>query len=217
MRLNKTYKYLIWDFDGTINDTSPGIYATFTTVLKHFGVDARGMDLSEHIGPPLTYSYTKLLGEKLCDEAIALHCKVFADTNAAQNSRLYDGIVDVLNKIKQTGRYMMAIASSKYQPHAEESLAYHRISQYFACVYGQTESRGYKSEVIRQLIADNGWNKADCLMIGDTLHDVNGANDNGVDVVGVTYGFGKREDLQKSRVVALADSPDEILELLNLQ
>lgn len=216
MKLNKTYKYLIWDFDGTINNTSPGIYATFTAVLKHFGVDATGMDLSEHIGPPLTYSYTKLLGERLCDEAIALHCKIFAETNAAENSHLYDGVLEVLNTIKNSQKYVMSIASSKYQPHAVESLAYHKISQYFQYVYGQTETRGYKAEVIRQLVSDNGWDKSECLMIGDTMHDINGANDNGIDVIGVTYGFGKREDLEKSRVVALADSPREILELLNL-
>ena len=214
MKLNKHYKYIIFDFDGTINNTAQGIYDTFTAVLAHFGVDASGIDLSCHIGPPLSDSYTHLLGKELCDDAIELHKKVFADSNALYKSVLYDGIVDVLEQLTQSGKYTLAIASSKYEPHAVESLAYYKIDKYFCCVYGQTERRGFKEEVLRQLIDDNGWNRADCLMIGDTLHDVEGAHLNGIDVVAVTYGFGKRDELEKSHPIALCDKPTDILKLL---
>lgn len=214
MKKFEKYKYIIWDFDGTINNTSPGIYATFSAVLKHFGIDASGMDLSEHIGPPLEYSYTKLVGEANCSEAIALHRKVFAESNAAQNSFLYDGIVDVLDKLLASGKFVMSIASSKYEPHAVESLQYLKLSKYFTYVYGQTERRGYKADVLRQLIDDNGFDRSHCLMIGDTLHDVQGAVDNGIDVVGVTYGFGKKQDLLSNRTVAIVDSPSQIADLL---
>ena len=94
------------------------------------------------------------------------------------------------------------------------SLKYHRIDGYFDAVYGQTEQRGFKAEVLRQLVADNGWNVKDCLMIGDTLHDVDGANACGIDVVAVTYGFGKRNDLANSCALALCDTPTDILKLL---
>ncbi|MCH5156766.1 MAG: HAD hydrolase-like protein [Clostridiales bacterium] len=213
-KLTKQYKYIIFDFDGTINNTSPGIYATFTKVLAHFGVDAATVDLSRHIGPPLTDSYTHLVGAERCDEAIELHKGVFAADRAAENSYLYDGIVDVLKALRQSGKFTMAIASSKYEPHAVESLKYHRIEQYFDCVYGQTEKRGFKAEVLRQLVEDNGWDVTQCLMIGDTLHDVEGAHANGIDVVAVTYGFGKRDELANSHPIALCDRPSDILKLL---
>lgn len=214
MKLKKNYKYVIFDFDGTINNTSPGIYATFTEVLNHFGVDASKVDLSRHIGPPLNDSYTHLVGSDRCDEAIKLHKKVYADNNALYNSFLYDGIVDVLEKLHASGKYTLAIASSKYEPHAIESLAYHKIGKYFASVYGQTESRGFKEEVLRQLIDENGWNRSDCIMIGDTLHDVEGAHANGIDVVAVTYGFGKRDELVSAKPIAVCNTPSEILSLL---
>ncbi|MCH5152390.1 MAG: HAD hydrolase-like protein [Clostridiales bacterium] len=213
-KLEKHYKYIIFDFDGTINNTSPGIYSTFTKVLAHFGVDASTVDLSRHIGPPLSDSYTHLVGKERCDEAIELHKKIFADDNAAENSFLYDGIVDVLDKLRHSGKYVMAIASSKYEPHAITSLKYHNIGQYFDFVYGQTEKRGFKAEVLRQLIDDNGWDRTQCLMIGDTLHDVDGAHANGIDVVAVTYGFGKKDELEQAKPIALCDSPLEILNLL---
>ena len=213
-KLAKQYKYVIFDFDGTINNTSPGIYATFTKVLEHYGVDASKLDLSEHIGPPLTDSYTRLLGADRCNEAIELHKKVYDEMNAIENSFLYDGIVDVLEQLKNSGKYVLAIASSKYQPHALTSLKYHKLTKYFSYVYGQTEKRGFKEEVLRQLIDDNGFDRAQCLMIGDTLHDVEGAHANGIDVVAVTYGFGKREDLEKHGVLALCDTPQDIATLL---
>ena len=213
-KLTKNYKYIIFDFDGTVNNTSPGIYATFTKVLAHFGVDASTVDLSRHIGPPLDDSYTHLVGKERCDEAIELHKKVFAEDNAAENSFLYDGIVDVLDKLRQSGKYTLAIASSKYEPHAITSLQYHKIGHFFHFVYGQTDKRGFKEEVLRQLIDDNGFDRAQCLMIGDTLHDVEGAHANGIDVVAVTYGFGKRDELIEAHPIALCDSPKDILKIL---
>ena len=213
MKLKKDYKYIIFDFDGTINNTSPGIYATFTAVLTHFGVDVSKVDLSRHIGPPLSDSYTHLVGSNRCEEAIKLHKQVYDANNALYNSFLYDGIVDVLEKLTAAG-YTLAIASSKFQPHAVESLAYHKIGKYFSCVYGQTEKRGFKAEVLRQLIDDNGWNRADCLMIGDTLHDVDGARANGIDVVAVTYGFGKTDELKAAKPIAICEKPQDILKLL---
>lgn len=214
MNSNKKYKYIIFDFDGTINNTSPGIYSTFTKTLAHFGVDAKNVDLSEHIGPPLSYSYAELLGEELIDEAIAFHCKTFAEDNAAQNSFLYEGITEVLEKLVNRG-YKLYIASSKYEPHAVESLKYHKISQYFCGVYGQTETRGYKAEVIRQLVEKEGLDKNLCLMIGDTLHDLNGAKDNGIDAAAVSYGFGKTEALKSAQPIVMFDSCREILGFLN--
>lgn len=214
MKLAKDYKYIIFDFDGTVNNTSPGIYATFTEVLSHYGIDASAIDLSRHIGPPLSDSYTHLVGADRCNEAISLHRQVYADIDALHNSFLYDGIVEVLDNLVSSGKYTLAIASSKYQPHAEESLAYHKIDKYFACVYAQTESRGFKAEVLRQLIDDNGWDRSQCLMIGDTLHDVDGAHANGIDVVAVTYGFGVADELAAAKPVAICDKPQDILDLL---
>ena len=213
-KLSKCYRYIIFDFDGTINNTAPGIYATFTKVLEYYGVDATKLDLSEHIGPPLTDSYTRLLGADRCNEAIDLHKKVYDEINAIENSFLYDGIIEVLERLQSSGKYVLTIASSKYEPHAIKSLKYHKLTKFFSYVYGQTEQRGFKAEVLRQLIDDNGWDRASCLMIGDTLHDVEGAHTNTIDVVGVTYGFGKRDELAKAGVLALCDNPRQIAELL---
>lgn len=207
------YKYIIFDFDGTINDTSEGIYHTFRKVLGILKIDCSDVDFSRHIGPPLEFSYTKLCGEALCPKAIELHKKVYAEDNALAQSRLYDGIRETLAALKNEG-YVLSIASSKYQPHAEASVALYNLQGYFDFVYGQNEKRGFKAEVLRQLIADNGWDKKLCLMIGDTPYDIDGAHQNGVDAMAVTYGFGKIDELEVSAPEYFANSPKEILLLL---
>lgn len=213
MKLSKAYRYLIFDFDGTVNNTAPGIFATFTEVLAHFGVDAAAVDLSRHIGPPLVESYTQLVGAERCSEAIELHKQVYARNHAAENSFLYPGIREALEALQSSG-YTLAIASCKYQPHAEQSLRFHKLEGYFAAVYGQTDGRSTKSEVLRQLVRDEGWDPSLCLMIGDTLHDLGGARACGIDAMAVTYGFGKEQELAAFGPVAMASSPREIAELL---
>lgn len=213
-KLNKNYKYLIFDFDGTINDTSEGIYATFTAVLKHFGIDAADVDLTPHIGPPLKYSYTCLVGEEHCDEAIALHAKAFAELNAVAMSKPYEGAIELLSKLKKSGKYVLSLASCKYQPHLDASLKVFGLDKYFDHAYAQTDARQFKAEVINALITDFGYDRKQCLMIGDTLNDIDGAVANGIDVVAVAYGFGKREELERTNAVAICDSVDELAELL---
>lgn len=207
------YKYLIFDFDGTVNDTSEGIYFTFKRVLDIMGVDYSNVDFARHIGPPLEHSYTELVGKERRDEGIALHRKVYAECNALQKSRLYDGIRETLCALKNAG-YKLAVASSKYEPHALESIKIHGLSDVFEIVYGQNEKRGFKAEVLRQLVADNGWEKEQCLMIGDTPYDIDGAHENGLDAMAVTYGFGKLDELEKSHAEFTAHSPQEIAQLL---
>ena len=207
------YKYLIFDFDGTINDTSEGIFFTFRRVLELMGVECENVDFTRHIGPPLEYSYGLLVGEARRDEGIELHRKVFAESNAKDKSRLYDGIVQTLLALKRGG-YKLAVASSKYEPHVLESIQTLGLADIFDVVYGQNEKRGYKSEVLRQLVEDNGWKKSQCLMIGDTPYDVDGAHENGIDAMAVTYGFGKIDELANSHAELTAHSPQEIAQIL---
>ncbi|MCM1290087.1 MAG: HAD hydrolase-like protein [Corallococcus sp.] len=210
----KNYKYLIFDFDGTINDTSEGIYHTFKKVLDIMGVGYDGVDFDRHIGPPLEFSYTELVGADRMNDGIALHRKIFAEDNAVNMSRLYDGIENALRQLKNYG-FVLSVASSKYQPHAISSIERFGLKDFFASVYGQTEKRGFKSEVLRQLIADHSWDKSRCIMIGDTRYDVDGAHENGIDAMAVTYGFGKVDELKAAKPEMVACSPAEIVKLLS--
>ena len=211
--LKSNYKYLIFDFDGTINNTAPGITATFKKTLDLYGIDYSNVDFNKHIGPPLEHSFKELVGGDNWQEALDTFRKIFEETNALRNSTLYPNIQQLLTLLKQKG-YVLSIATSKYEPFAIESLHYLNINQHFDVLYGQNQRRGYKNEILRQLIADHGWDKADCLMIGDTCYDVDGAKANGLDVVAVSYGFEDRATLVAHNPNAVVDTVSELAQLL---
>ena len=211
--LKSNYKYLIFDFDGTINNTAPGITATFKATLDLYGVDYSNVDFNEHIGPPLEHSFKLLVGGDRWQDALQTFRRIFEETNALKNSTIYPNIDKLLPLLKQKG-YDLSIATSKYEPFAIESLSYLGIAQHFDFVYGQNQRRGYKNEILRQLLEDNGWDKSQCLMIGDTCYDVDGAQANGLDVLAVSYGFEDRQVLLDHNPNALVDSVSEIAQLL---
>lgn len=211
----KQYKYIIFDFDGTINNTYEGIAYTFKRTLDLYNIDYSNVDFNDHIGPPLDYSFQHLVGGEHWQEALVKYRQIYDQCGAVDMCQLYDGIVDTLQSLKSAG-YQLAVATSKYQPYAIKSLKKLGIYHLFDYVYGQTETRGYKDEILASLLADNGWDKHDCLMIGDTHYDIQGAQSNGIDILAVSYGFESRESLAQHNPTAIVDSTKEIQKYLGV-
>ncbi len=207
------YKYIIFDFDGTINNTEEGITNSFKATLDLYGIEHTNIDFRRHIGPPLEFSFRELVGDDRWEQAVTEYRKIFSQSGAVDQCHVYDGIIEVLDTLHQRG-YILSIATSKYQPYALQSLAKLGIMDKFDVVYGQTERRGYKNEILAQLIGDHDWDKSQCLMVGDTHYDVEGAHANNIDVLAVTYGFETREQLLECEPTYIVDSTTAILELL---
>ncbi len=207
------YKYIIFDFDGTINNTEEGITNAFKATLDLYGVDYTNVDFKRHIGPPLEFSFRELLGDDKWEQAVDKYREIFTKIDAINQCQVYDGIIDVLTQLRQRG-YILAVATSKYEPYAIQSLTKLGLIDKFDFVYGQNERRGYKNVILSQLIGDNNWDKAQCLMVGDTHYDVEGAHDNNIDVLAVTYGFETREQLTQCHPTYIVDSTQAILEVL---
>ncbi len=211
--LKDKYKYLIFDFDGTINNTEQGITDTFKKVLDIYGIDYSNVDFKKHIGPPLEYSFQHLVGGDNWQQALKDYRRIFEEDKAGLKSKPYDGIEHTMQELKKAG-FVLSVATSKYEPFAIQSLQHLKLYNLFDCVYGQNERRGFKNEILSQLISDNKWEKDSCLMIGDTCFDVDGARDNNIDVVAVSYGFESRGVLAQHAPEAIVDSTSELLQLL---
>ncbi len=207
------YKYIIFDFDGTINNTEEGITDSFKATLDLYGIDYSGVDFRRHIGPPLEFSFRELVGDDKWQEAVYKYRDIFSKTDAINKCHVYDGIIEVLDILRTRG-YTLSIATSKYQPYAEQSVAKLGLADKFDVLYGQNEHRGYKDEILAQLISDHGWDKSQCLMIGDTHYDVEGAHANGIDVLAVSYGFESHERLEECKPTMIVDSTMAILDVL---
>ncbi len=127
-------------------------------------------------------------------------------------NRVYDGFEEMLKALKAAGKNLV-VATSKPEPYAREIIDYFKLSGYFDYVAGMEldGGRGTKAEVIRYALSACGIeDKSGVLMVGDREHDVFGAKDAGVDCLGVLYGFGSREELERAGADYIAETVEEI-------
>lgn len=210
----KKYKYLLFDLDGTLTDPYEGITKSVRYALDAFGIKDEPLEkLKKFIGPPLKESFMEFYGfkEDQAFDAVAKYRERFNEIGIYEN-RLYDGINPLLCQLKQSG-YVLAIASSKPTVFVERILEYFHIDGYFDHVTGSflDGRRTKKSEVIEAVIdALHITDRGEALMIGDRLHDVRGAKEAGLDCLGVAFGYGGREELEKAGAMAVADTVEQL-------
>lgn len=114
--------------------------------------------------------------------------------------------------MKAAGKRLF-VATSKPEVYARRIIEHFDLDQYFEYVAGMEldGGRGSKAEVIGYLIDTRRMqDKKRILMIGDREHDVLGAKQEGLDCMGVLYGFGNREELEKAGAVYIAGTPEDI-------
>ncbi len=205
---------VIFDLDGTLTDSGEGIINSAVYALERLGLPVPDRtELRKMIGPPLSIGFA-LLGvpEDLVDEAVRLYRERYNEGGGKYENRVYDGIEDCLNALKAAGAKLF-VGTSKPEPLAREILDRFGLAPYFDYIAGATwdKSRQNKDDVLRYLLemigADSG-----AIMVGDTHYDVRGAHERNLPCVGVTWGYGTREELINAD--ALADTPEELLTIL---
>ncbi len=209
------YKTLLFDLDGTLTDPYLGITNSVLYALERFGITGQSREqLKAFIGPPLIHSFMHFYGMSEGDarRAVALYREYYVERGMLENS-VYAGIPEALAALRAAG-YTLQVATSKPEVFAEEILRHFDLAKYFARIAGASldETRVNKGDVIAYALA--GGYEGRALMIGDREHDVIGARENGLDCMGVLYGFGSREELLAAGAVSLAPTPQDIPLLL---
>lgn len=209
-----SYSTILFDLDGTINESAPGIINSFRNAMNILDIPIHDdLDLNFVIGPPLSFSFRKLnVPESRINEAITTFRECYSQYGIFDAS-LYDGIVDTLKILNAKGK-SIHIATSKVDFLTEKILEHYKIRNLFGFVAAATidEKRVKKDEVISWALENiKAANKADILMIGDRCHDVEGALKNGIDCLGVLYGYGSKDELLNAGAKYLASTPKEIL------
>ena len=213
------YNYILFDLDGTISDSGKGIYNGVLYALDKFGIKETDQNvLNTFIGPPLVdafmanYSFSN---EKAL-KAVEYYREFYRKDGIYQNS-LYDGVKDLIIKLKQQGK-ILVLATSKPQPFAEIVLKQYDLLEYFNFIVGATfdGKLNYKNDVIRVALEISGISdKSQAIMIGDRHHDIEGAKENGLDSIGVLYGYGDLVELQNAGANFIAETPQNILKIIN--
>ena len=195
------YKNIIFDLDGTLTDSKPGIVKGVQYALRCYGVDEPDLDkLTSFVGPPLYKSFMDYLdcSEEEAKEAVECYREYYAETGLYENA-LYDGVEGLLYALKEKG-YRLLIASSKPRIYVKRILSFFRILRYFDIVEGSEldSKRTDKAELLGYVLDKWNLKAEECVMIGDRKHDVLGARANGMDSIAVGYGYGSEDELSKA-------------------
>ena len=209
------YKYLFWDLDGTLIDSFLGCKNSFMKVFEYFGLDISGEECRKYIGPPLRTTFLKLLNsEEKMKKAVEIYRDWYLPYGQWE-SKLFDGIVDVLKILKAKG-FKMYVATSKGERSAIEILEKYGAIGYFDRVFGADYSLGRveKEDVLHYAFNESKAVKDNSLMIGDSVYDAIGAKILGIDCLAVSYGFGDINEMKEKGIVYVANTPIDIVEFL---
>lgn len=208
-------KTILFDLDGTLTDSGEGIINCAIMTLEHYGLPVPSREaLRVFVGPPLTESFKNhgVPADKV-DEAVEIYRSRYQPIGKFENHP-YDGIREMLEELKSQG-HTLYVATSKPEKTAVEVMEHFDLAKYFDRICGATfdRSRSSKEAVIAFLLEQNG--RADnMVMVGDTHFDVIGAAAHGIPTIGVAWGYGDVEQMCQAGAKAIAQTPQELLELL---
>lgn len=206
------YKLAIFDVDGTVFDTYTGVSESLVYAFDRLGIAPPPESvLRTFLGPSLYESFTGTMGldDATARRAIDLFRSVYTVENY-KHATFYDGIPALFDRLSAAG-VTLAVASSKARPVVIELLRYQGILDRFAVVCAP--ELGEKGSDKRDLVAravQSASSGQPAVMIGDRKFDLLAAAQVGIDGIGVTYGFGTREELDACPHVYLADSAKDV-------
>lgn len=210
------WKYILFDLDGTLTDPKEGIINSIQYALRRYGIERKEEELIHFIGPPLHVSFMEFFpAEAEAHKAVDVYREYYA-TKGIYENLLFDGIPELLKKLKQQGK-VICLATSKPENFAQQILQHFSIDEYFDVITGanmdstRTEKAEVIGEVMRQLPL---LTPETAVMIGDRKFDIIGAKAHGLDTIGVAFGYGSVEELEKEAPGYIVHSVKELGRLL---
>lgn len=208
----------MFDLDGTLTNPAEGITNSVAYALDKFGITVEDKrELYKFIGPPLVEAFAEYYGfsKEDSEKATAFYRETFRVKGLFENE-VYDGVRELLETLKKQGKRLY-IATSKPEEFTLKILKHFDLLKYFDFVAAATfdSTRNTKDKVIayalEKLSIDD---KSKVVMVGDRHHDIDGAKVNGIDSIGVLYGFGNEKELTDAGATYIAQKVEDILSFI---
>lgn len=209
-------KALFFDFDGTLCDSSEGIFSSALETMKHFSHDISGYtkeDLKKFIGPPIgdCFRLTFHSNEDEIPRLVEYFRKLYKD-DGMYKMKVYPGIKETLNSLKKDG-YILAVATSKLETIVKECVKNLELDEYFDLISGSTNDDEKKCDVIARSLKELSLYPREVIMVGDTDNDMVGSNVIGVHFLPILWGFGFSKEKYPGYI--RAEKPEDILTVVH--
>ena len=208
---------MLFDLDGTLSHSEPGICGTLKLALAEVGLPVPSDDLLRTaIGPPFTIGLPDIgVPADRVDEVTIAYRSIYEDTGLFDTT-MYDGIGELLDELTELGR-TLCVATSKPETSAVRVIEHFGLSDRFKVIGAASDDYlvHTKADVIASVLDRLGLVGGDeIVMVGDRRYDVEGAAAHGIDTIGVTWGYGSREELETAGAWSIADHPNEVMRLV---
>ncbi len=205
--------HVIFDLDGTVWDSEPGIVASLSHALSGLDMAVPPHDeLVTNVGPPLRTMLAELgVSEHRLDDGVRLYREHYL-TEGVYQAELYDGIVDLFDRLQRDG-HTLSTATSKGEDPTRIMLDHFGIAERFAVVGAATMDgvATTKAEVLALTLAGLGLpDPMECVLVGDRHYDVMGAAAFHIRCIGAAWGYGGVEELRMAGADAVADQPADV-------
>lgn len=216
--MTRPYSAILFDLDGTISDSAPGILESMTHTFRTVGVPVPDhATLMSFVGPPIMDTFRTAMGmdDAGAEQTLAVYREHYL-SHGALDSAMFTGMDVVLRTLHEAG-LPMSTATSKPETPATVILDHYGLTGYFDFVTGASddEVRSAKADVVAEALRRleaAGHDVSRPVLVGDRLHDVEGAHVHGVPVVFAEWGYGSPAEAEGT--VARAATPLDLLPIL---
>lgn len=212
-------KAVIFDIDGTLLDTTLGIRSSVNYVTDKYNMNKLSdSEFNDFISySPITASFSNVCKtdfkmSKICGEEFTSIYK----QKYLPLAQIYPGITNLLSYLREN-QYKLGIATYKNEQNAKIMISSLKLNSYFDAICGANqESKRTKKDILKECIEKINSEAKESFFIGDSKTDAIAAKDLGTKFIGVTYGFGFREEdeIKSYNPIFIANSPEKILKFM---
>ena len=214
--MEQTITTVHFDFDGTVFDTVEGITKSIQYALHKHGRDAELEELRCFAGPPLVDKFMEVYGvlREEAEELVTDFRERYVPIGVYESSP-FPGIQELLETLRAAGK-KTAIATSKPQALAELLLERAKLRDIFDVVVGSGGgvNNDAKWQIVTRAMKLCGSKPENCVLVGDTKYDVEGAKKCGIPCIGVRWGYAAEGELEATGAAAMVETPKELAVLL---
>ncbi|MDO4541703.1 MAG: HAD-IA family hydrolase [Bacillota bacterium] len=207
-------KGVLFDFDGTVANTIPGIMATMAGIVRNTDLNFSLNTAGGLIGQPLVEMGNQLVGPEKSADFVNAYFQQYEEYGAKM-IEFFPGTRELVEELKEKG-ILTAVVTSKRGSSLNYNLQILRAEELFDLLVSNDNTIRHKPhpEPVEYALERLGLEKSECCMVGDTRYDILAAQGAGVVSIGVTWGVESREQLSRSNPQYIAEDVPELASIL---